>query len=43
MGFLGKIKDTAKKPIDKTKERRENKKQEEEEIAKIRLISITKK
>ena len=43
MGFLGKIKDTAKKPIDKTKERRENKKQEEDEIAKIRLVSITKK
>ena len=42
MGVFGKIKDTAKKPIDKTKERRESKRQEEAEIAKIRIISITK-
>lgn len=51
MGVFGKIKDSTKKglvkgkeaTVDKTRERREQKRQEEEEIAKIRLISITKK
>ena len=51
MGVFGKIKDSTKKglvkskevTLDKNRERREQKRLEDEEIAKIRLVSITKK